>query len=48
MLLQAYTNTEHSITVLTPFFVTCGRHARLHVEVILGVEALMLRMDLDG
>ena len=47
MLLQTYINSKHSITGLTPFFVTCGRHACLPVEV-LGVEALMLRMDLDG
>lgn len=48
MLLQAYNNTEHCSTGITPFLVMCGRHAHLPVDVISGVEALMLRIDLDG
>ena len=47
-LLQAYNNSEHSTTGLTPFFVMCGRHARLPVDVISGVEFPRPRMDLDG
>lgn len=48
MLLQAYNNTAHNSTGLTPFFVMCGRHARLPVDVITGAEVLRPRMDLDG
>lgn len=48
MLLQAYNNTQHSSTGLTPFFVMCGRHARLPVDVITGVDIPRPRMDLDG
>ena len=48
MLLQAYNNTEHSSTGLTPFFVMCGRHAHLPVDVISVVKAPMLWIGLDG
>lgn len=48
MLLQAYKNTEHGSTGLTPFFVISGRHAGLPVDVTSGVEAMTLQMDLDG
>lgn len=47
-LLQAYNNSEHSCTGLTPHFVLHGRHARLPVEVATGAPPTGSRYDLDG
>lgn len=47
-LLQAYNNSEHSCTGLTPHFVLHGRHARLPVEMATGAPHTRTRYDMDG
>lgn len=47
-LLQAYNNTEHICTGLTPHFVLHGRHARLPVEMATGAPHTSSRYNLDG
>uniref|UniRef100_A0A667XMX4 Integrase catalytic domain-containing protein n=1 Tax=Myripristis murdjan TaxID=586833 RepID=A0A667XMX4_9TELE len=47
-LLQAYNNTEHSCTGLTPHFVLHGRHARLPVEMATGAPHNRTRHSLEG
>lgn len=47
-LLQAYNNTAHSCTGLTPHFVLHGRHARLPVEMATGAPNTRPCYNLDG
>lgn len=47
-LVQAYNNTVHGATGLTPHFVIFGRHARLPVDLCLGVQPPQPRAHLDG
>lgn len=47
-LVQAYNNTVHSTTGLTPHFVVFGRHARLPVDLCLGVQPPQKRVPLDA
>lgn len=47
-LVQAYNNTVHGSTGLTPHFVVFGRHARLPVDLGLGVQPSQPRLHLDG
>uniref|UniRef100_A0A3B5A4Z5 Gypsy retrotransposon integrase-like protein 1 n=1 Tax=Stegastes partitus TaxID=144197 RepID=A0A3B5A4Z5_9TELE len=47
-LLQAYNNTEHSCTGLTPHFVLHGCHARMPVETATGAPHNRTRHSLEG
>ena len=47
-LLQAYNNTPHSSTGLTPFYVLYGRHARLPVDMAQGISLPQLQGSMDS
>lgn len=47
-LLQAYNNTTHASTGMTPHYVVFGRHARLPVDMLHDVAPPQSRGDLDG
>lgn len=47
-LVQAYNNTVHCSTGMTPYFVLFGRHARLPVDLCLDVVPPQKRGTLDG
>ncbi|KAJ8000169.1 hypothetical protein DPEC_G00202050 [Dallia pectoralis] len=47
-LVQAYNNTVHGSTGFTPYFVLCGRHARLPVDLCLDVVPPQERRTLEG
>ena len=47
-LLQAYNNSSHASTGMTPHYVVFGRHARLPVDMLHEVAPPQQRADLDG
>lgn len=47
-LLQAYNNTTHASTGMTPHYVVFGRHARLPIDMLYEVAPPQQRDDLDG
>lgn len=47
-LVQAYNNSVHASTGMTPHFVVFGRHARLPVDLIHGVSPPQQRTTLEG
>lgn len=48
VLLQAYNNTTHGSTGMTPHYVIFGRHARLPVDMLHNAAPPQPREDLDG